>query len=771
MIENIFLTNEGSYDSDGAELGDLQDVNFIFGSNGAGKTTISRVIEEPRGRPTCKVSWKDGVALEARVYNRDFVRSHFDESSSIKGIYTFGENLEEVKEIETLAAKRSEFDADLAKLQKTLNGSVGNPGKIQARKDLEDGFRKDIWTEKQKLEDLKDAFEGCNSSRQKFLERYLEMVASNTAELIDLQELREVASPVFSGDLTEEPIMPKAREFGFSAAEVDPILSKRIVGKEDVDIAALILKLENSDWVQQGRGYLEKSEDLCPFCQQDLPVGLRTDLESYFDEAYLADIAAIDSLLAGYEANAKAAIGAFESIASREFRFLDRDGFEKDLKALRVLLDANIETIQRKKGNASTPFKLEASRDLLDALSDHINAANEKAHRNNETWKNQSALRSDLVAQIWKRFLEDTKTLFAKFDGERTAVDKAIEGLTKADQEKSEARDGIVVQIEEKEQEITSVKPTVDGINKMLASFGFNNFKLVESEKDGFYEVRRPNNQDAKETLSEGEKSFITFLYFYFWIKGSFGSSGATNDRVVVFDDPVSSLDSDVLFIVCNLIRSIMMEMRAGTSPVKQLFVLTHNIYFHREITFQKEKKLKGAGKLSHGFWVIRKISDKSEINKHDRNPVVSSYDLLWREVRQEKPSGVVIQNVLRRILEHYFTFYGGIDPDEIIERFEGKDKMICGALFSWVNDGSHHTHGDLYMSCTEEQVLKYLNVFQRIFEENEHGGHYKMMMKDAYVALPEEEGEGEPDAPEGEVTEAMPPQPFEASMGLSEQG
>lgn len=45
-------------------------------------------------------------------------------------------------------------------------------------------------------------------------------------------------------------------------------------------------------------------------------------------------------------------------------------------------------------------------------------------------------------------------------------------------------------------------------------------------------------------------------------------------------------------------------------------------------------------------------------------------------------------------------------------------------------------THGDLYVSCTDEQVQWHLNVFQRIFEENEHGGHYKMMMGDAYVAL-----------------------------------
>ena len=53
--------------------------------------------------------------------------------------------------------------------------------------------------------------------------------------------------------------------------------------------------------------------------------------------------------------------------------------------------------------------------------------------------------------------------------------------------------------------------------------------------------------------MSEGEKTFVTFLYFYHLLKGSESDSGMTTDRIVVFDDPVSSLDSDVLFIVSRL--------------------------------------------------------------------------------------------------------------------------------------------------------------------------------------------------------------------------
>jgi hypothetical protein len=91
----------------------------------------------------------------------------------------------------------------------------------------------------------------------------------------------------------------------------------------------------------------------------------------------------------------------------------------------------------------------------------------------------------------------------------------------------------------------------------------------------------------------------------------------------------------------------------------------------------------------------------------------------------------------MRRILEHYFKFYGGIKPENIIEKFDGKDKMIGSTLLSWVNDGSHFATDDLYMACDPGQIDRYLSVFQRIFELSEHGGHYKMMMGEDYVALP----------------------------------
>ncbi|MEO6165091.1 MAG: AAA family ATPase [Candidatus Binatia bacterium] len=92
------------------------------------------------------------------------------------------------------------------------------------------------------------------------------------------------------------------------------------------------------------------------------------------------------------------------------------------------------------------------------------------------------------------------------------------------------------------------------------------------------------------------------------------------------------------------------------------------------------------------------------------------------------------MQNTLRRILENYFKILGGIEFDELCAMFEGKQKLICKSLCSWVHEGSHYAHDDLYVSLDDSTVDSYFKVFRAIFVKSGHIGHYKMMMGDALV-------------------------------------
>jgi wobble nucleotide-excising tRNase len=101
--------------------------------------------------------------------------------------------------------------------------------------------------------------------------------------------------------------------------------------------------------------------------------------------------------------------------------------------------------------------------------------------------------------------------------------------------------------------------------------------------------------------------------------------------------------------------------------------------------------------------------------------------------VRNKDRSSLTIQNTLRRILEHYYRILGGVDPDDTCNKFEGKERLICKSLFSWVNDGSHSAHDDLFVSTDDSAVESFLRVFREIFNRTGHISHYRMMMGDAW--------------------------------------
>lgn len=213
-------------------------------------------------------------------------------------------------------------------------------------------------------------------------------------------------------------------------------------------------------------------------------------------------------------------------------------------------------------------------------------------------------------------------------------------------------------------------------------------------------------------------------------LKGSQTETGINNNKIVVVDDPVSSLDNDILFVVSTLVREIIDIARNNNQDIKQVFVLTHNIYFHKEVTYSHKRR--GASLPEEAFFLVKKIDGKSFVEKVEGNPVKTSYELLWREVKNLNCDNATIRNVMRRILENYFKMLGNIDLHKLHEKFTGDDKLRCKALVSWVHDGSHSAlDEDYYTPLSGEEVLKFKVIFKEIFDKTGHIEHYRMMTGD----------------------------------------
>ncbi|ECW1894899.1 AAA family ATPase, partial [Salmonella enterica] len=160
---------------------------------------------------------------------------------------------------------------------------------------------------------------------------------------------------------------------------------------------------------------------------------------------------------------------------------------------------------------------------------------------------------------------------------------------------------------------------------------------------------------------------------------------------------------------------------------------------FHKELTFDMNRNLDTA-RPDETFWVIRKKDKLSFIESHACNPIKTSYDLLWSEIRRPDINCTTVQNTMRRILENYFKILGGFNVWKLEKHFDGDEKIAFNSLISWINDGSHHSNDDLYIALDQNSVSKNLNIFQKIFEYSDNAAHYKMMMGEYYKALPNDD-------------------------------
>ncbi|HGZ9931565.1 TPA: AAA family ATPase, partial [Staphylococcus aureus] len=284
-------------------------------------------------------------------------------------------------------------------------------------------------------------------------------------------------------------------------------------------------------------------------------------------------------------------------------------------------------------------------------------------------------------------------------------------------------------EIGEIETNITSVEPTVKNINEILNKFDFKGFKLQEnSNAKGTYLIVREDGSNANETMSEGEYNFITFLYFYYLVYGSHESTSLTSNKIVIIDDPISSLDSNVLFIVSTLVKNLINDCRNNKNGIQQIFNLTHNIYFHKEITFLGSRERFSPNEVMYG--IIRKKDNISYFNTYENNPIESSYQLMWKELNSEEMSPITSFNTMRRILEYYFNIIGGMDYEKCINKFDGIDKILCKSLISGINDGSHFISDDFVITFDEASMRNYKRVFKLVFEKLGHIQHFEMMSK-----------------------------------------
>jgi wobble nucleotide-excising tRNase len=194
MIESISLSSIATYSPTQPEnIPNLKPVNFFYGANGAGKTTISRLIEKPSISATSSITWLRNNAIPAMVYNNDFITSNFSDSKELQGVFTLGKaeqaRLDRLKDIKD---KRKLHEQSKTKSTVMLDGEDGKSGKNAELVSLEAKLVARCWEQKTKHDEhFKGAFTGLRNNREAFKARMLQERASNSSSLVDLANLQE----------------------------------------------------------------------------------------------------------------------------------------------------------------------------------------------------------------------------------------------------------------------------------------------------------------------------------------------------------------------------------------------------------------------------------------------------------------------------------------------------------------------------------------------------------------------------------------------------
>lgn len=130
-------------------------------------------------------------------------------------------------------------------------------------------------------------------------------------------------------------------------------------------------------------------------------------------------------------------------------------------------------------------------------------------------------------------------------------------------------------------------------------------YKLTIDGNDISFAPNQPFN--AKECLSEGDKSTIALAFFL----SKLDIDPNKQNKVLIFDDPLSSLDTNRRTYTIGIIKSLFQQL-------KQVIVLSHNEYFLHEVSKDIEASDKCTLRIAEDF-----VARASKIEVCDLNELV----------------------------------------------------------------------------------------------------------------------------------------------------
>jgi wobble nucleotide-excising tRNase len=721
MITKINLNNVASYKSLTALETDKK-INLIYGLNGTGKSTLSNYLQNLTDEKykSCSV---EGINQnhEILVYNHQFIQETFFEEENLKGIFTLSKVNKDaetkisnaLKEIEKLESakeiKSKELEIEKTSLNRKLETAKNAVWQIKT--DYSGGDRI-----------LEFCLDGHKNSKDKLFNHIASLAKPTVKPTKSIEDLKDDLQSI-SGEKAQKHSILSEITFASQSVENENLFNKQIVGNENSSVSHLIKKLKNSDWVKDGLQYLPEGELLentnCPFCQEKtISNSLAHGIKSYFDESYESDINSLKSFSEVY--TQAFVLVPNKSIFKAHPKFeIHKKDFEIKFSTFIKVVEDNKKQIADKIKMPSVSITLRSSRKALDQVNEVIQKINELVKEHNTNIDQKEIVKSNIKKTFWEIMRWDYEQTISSINADKSASNskvKELEATLNDYTTKITSQNVFIV----KQQKLTvNIEQAITNINIGLIDLGITDFNIQKYSENFYKLVRGENHEKVFRSLSEGEKMIISFLYFIELCRGKKEATESEKKKIIVIDDPISSLSHIFVFNIGRLIHNEFLR----SDKYEQVFLLTHSLYFFYEMTDINNTRRKEHQKLFR----LRKNTTGSEILEMRYEEIQSDYHSYWLVVKDEKQPEALIANCMRNILEYFFNFVEKKDLNSLFQKQEMQVKRFQ-AFYRYVNRESHSLGQNIF-DIKEFNYQDFKDAFAELFKVTGYQDHYEKMI------------------------------------------
>ncbi len=708
-------------------------VALLYGLNGAGKSAIGEVIhhngnnQEPFAQ--CSVDTTHNVPYQYLVYNEEFIEATFRNRSDMPGIFTIGKPeaaaLEQAEALEKQSGQwRVRIDQVIEQRAEREQEAERNHAAI-----LDAVWP--VYTD-HKNGPLKEWLTGFGGAKQRVFDQL-------SATPFDPSETPPTVDELINrtNDVSDRTAVARSEVSidvaGFDDIETNALWGQAIVGSGDSTLAAQIQALGNMDWVRQGRSFLGHDSQ-CPFCQQNLPHDFSNELARLFDTSFETRVQQVQQQTELYRSKVEILGRAVEDVLEHEPFAKGHPDLERAWAQTKLTLSENVGAMERKCSSPGHAISLKPSNEDFEALRAAVAQLNDRVIEFNTRVRDRSNELIRIKNGFWARMRHDYAPAINVYKTSADATRQAVDGMAQELDTMRESVTDAERQLVELRRNTAGTDKAVEAINGRLASLGVDAFKIMKADANQYRLTRTGGAADNYRSLSEGEKTLITFLYFVELINGSaVADTTAPLDRkIVVIDDPISSLSHNYVYDIASIIAHDIIDLKDGDGKqLKQVVVLTHSLFFHHELIHvgpsHKQIDFKRVVKHVHSSVLPMRHTD-----------LLNDYEAYWQVIKDAKAghaTPIMIANAMRGICERFFYFTRRQNDFREALHHIGQQDHRFSALARYLNRHSHADAENL-TDFGDYDVNYYLDKFRAVFEQTKQSEHYKAM-------LGEEDGAG----------------------------